>query len=226
VRRIIIVTLRGQNMRKSTIARTAAATAFTALMLTAGLVRPSAATPVTWDFIETSCIASGGACSGGPGFLLATLALPDIYAAGTYSIHVPPGFPPGPPTETETGSPFTLNLGGLHVAPVPPTDPCITNPGGQPCDVSVNFGSSPAGLGIGVIWSEGGNFVDTVLSLQGSMARIGSDTPVLGCNASSVCTVTGSWELAAVPEPASSLALLLGALFLLQLGIKKAPQRG
>jgi hypothetical protein len=58
------------------------------------------------------------------------------------------------------------------------------------------------------------------------MATIGSDFPVLGCNASSACTITGSWELVAVPEPASSLAMLLGALFLLQLGIRKAPQRG
>jgi hypothetical protein len=45
---------------------------------------------------------------------------------------------------------------------------------------------------------------------------------VLGCNASSACAVTGSWELVAVPEPASSLAMLLGALFLLQLAIRKA----
>jgi hypothetical protein len=33
--------------------------------------------------------------------------------------------------------------------------------------------------------------------------------------------ITGSWELVAVPEPASSLAMLLGALFLLQLGIRR-----
>lgn len=181
--------------------------------------RPANAAPVTWDFIEISCIASAGECTGGPGTLLATLGLPDINAIGGYSFHAGPN---QPPTETETGDPFTFQYfgaAGIIAAPVPHNSRCYNpNPfpplGINTCDFTLGFTSSASGLGIRMGFSFLPDDPDTVIDLMDTTAKTASDDPVAGCSVSSRCTITGIWESAAVPEP-GSVALLTTALALL-----------
>jgi hypothetical protein len=66
------------------------------------------AAPVTWDFIETGCIAASGTCLPSPSLslLLATLALPEETSSGSasYQALILPA------TETHSGDSFSLTL--------------------------------------------------------------------------------------------------------------------
>jgi hypothetical protein len=180
-------------MRKSTIAGTAVATAFTAMMLSAGLVRPSAATPVTWDFIETSCISSPAtpqSCQiGPPPQQVATLTIPNINSSGAYSIFVPPSFAGG--VTTESGDMNFLFQWFPAVAPVPHSSACY-NALFYSCALNISFDSSSTGLALNLHFEFFDSPFDTLIDFSGSSATIATDGFVPGCGLSAVCSSPGS----------------------------------
>jgi hypothetical protein len=165
------------------------------------------AAPVTWDFIETGCIAASGTCLPSPSLplLLASLALPGETSSGTatYQALILPA------TETHSGDSFSLTLynadhpGGILQIPniiSPPGDPIFSydvswkETAGHLDFASINVQASHDGIS-----PDAGGY------------DIGTDNTFANCRIGQ-CMITGFWqaEPMAAPEP-GTLTLLAGA---------------
>ena len=168
------------------------------------------ASPVTWDFIATSCIShpfSPPACEAGQQYplALATLTLTGPDSSGQASTGL---FP-------TSGDPFAFDLvaaqglgtGRSMFSTADPTGPLV------------GFPPTPWVVDYAIAWTEVGGVLtsvevsmdtiqDSVHGLGLTSAQIGTDFQLAGCDDN--CQLNGFWTLVTAPEP-GSLALLASA---------------
>lgn len=178
--------------------------------------RPAAATPITWNFVETSCTSYDGGCTDSLPSKIASLTVPDGNFSGSYVVDCSLN------CSVSSSGNFSLEwmpFGGMVDVPSSiSTWDAICEYGACGEIVDINIESSAGALSVDIFEGLNTGYVDIQGNNLNTTGGYGSDLFAVGCGTFAFCVIGGYW-VEAVPEP-WSITLLATALLVMALTLK------